>query len=233
MFNRSQDVFKTNVFVIDKPSVYVSDYVLAVCNGIQSKFEGTEFSILLKGYWTHKGFECSDHYIIPKQRVTAASVEYEPLAGYVSDGYNVVIHSHHNMGGSFSSTDLEYINSFFPVSILYAQRRFATAQVIYPVEGGYTRYEIPIRMKNTLIVKPKGIENIVNGYGHLDNIRQVVHNFYEKRPPEEASLKEESKPVEPLAQVVLKQEDSQRIEKSNSPEINKIVEKDPLKNRYI
>lgn len=170
----SNDVFKTDLFVTENHRVVINDFILAVCNGIQDKFPGKEFSILVKGKWTESGFICSDDYIIPNQKVSTTSIEYEPLGAYVQRGYNVVVHSHHDMACGFSSTDYEYINSFFPVSILYANRKFSMAQTLFRVDGGYVRYDIPISIRNVMRVDPIGITNIISESSYIEKICEVV-----------------------------------------------------------
>jgi len=103
---------------------------LQLCNTMQSRLPGLEFSILIRGTWTEQGFILSKDYIIPKQRVTPASVDYtEDLAAYKKDGYNTVIHSHPFPSSSFSYADDEAINAHFDCSLLFSERKFAAASV--------------------------------------------------------------------------------------------------------
>lgn len=158
-----QDTFRTDVFVVDDPIIYVPHHIQMVCDAIQTSFKGKEFSILVKGVWKKDGFYLTQDYVIPKQKVSIGSVDYEPLAAYVENGYNTVIHSHHDLGcDTFSITDLDYINSFFPVSILYSRGNFTTANINFSIAGGFARYKA--RVKNFLDthVNVNGIENIVD-----------------------------------------------------------------------
>lgn len=158
-----RDTFRTDVFVVDDPTIYVPHHIQMVCDAIQRSFKGKEFSILVKGTWKKDGFYLTHDYIIPKQKVSAGSVDYEPLASYVEKGYNSVIHSHHDLGcDNFSMTDLDYINSFFPVSILYSRGNFTTANINFHIDGGFARYKAKVKNFLDSDVNVNGIENIVD-----------------------------------------------------------------------
>jgi hypothetical protein len=124
------------------------------------------------------------------------------------------------------------------VSILYAQRRFATAQVIYNVNGGYARYDIPIKLKSTLVVKPRGIENIVSGYGYFENIKKVVSDVYSQKPVKEdnkiigkSDVKQvDAKPVEKIEiKLVDNTKDSENLKEVDTEKKGL----DPLHNKYV
>lgn len=110
--------------IIEEPTIELEHSLLTLCNKIQEKLPRTEFSILCKGYETNNGFYVSGEYVIPKQKVTGSTIDYEPLDKYQEEGYNVVIHSHHELGSFFSQTDSDYINCNFPCSVLYTKRNF-------------------------------------------------------------------------------------------------------------
>jgi len=118
-----------------KPKVVIPSYLLLVCNSIQQKFPGMEFSILvqpaeIKPYT----IILSTDYAIPKQEVSGASVDYDgdDMLKKIEEGYTVVIHSHHSMASSFSGTDEEYLHSHgnLIASILFAQGTFKTAKIL-------------------------------------------------------------------------------------------------------
>ena len=80
-------------------------------NALMNHFPGTEWLAYLVG---NKDFRYVEDIVIPKQRVTSVNV-------YVDDGVSVpimgVIHSHHDMGNSFSHTDDTYINQNHDISL--------------------------------------------------------------------------------------------------------------------
>jgi hypothetical protein len=96
--------------------------------------DNVEFSIYVKADVSN--IECivvSEDYYIPKQTVSAASVDYNesPI-----DGFNAVIHKHPRGVMSFSGTDDEYINQNFTVSILWCGGNFVDATVNYDAGAG-------------------------------------------------------------------------------------------------
>ncbi len=127
------------------------------------KIKNTEFSILFKGDWSSNGFLVSNEYYIPKQEVSAASVDYlEDLSIKRKEGYNVVIHTHPGYGHStFSSADREYINKNFPCSILYNQKGdICEAELWVPLNKS-TNIIVSAEVKISLPeIEIKGIENI-------------------------------------------------------------------------
>lgn len=126
----TMSVWDSDMKIIRKAVVRIPRHILQICNAIQTKLPGLEFSILVRGEWTESGFVLSEDYVIPKQRVAAASVDYnEDLGTYRNNGYNTVIHSHPFKSSSFSHSDEEAINSHFDCSILYSESNFTTASI--------------------------------------------------------------------------------------------------------
>jgi len=153
--------FDSGLNIIDKPRITLDYRLLMHCDKIQSKFKGLEFSVLCKGHYDENGFFVTGEYIIPKQRVSSGSVEYEDLLKYEKDGYNVVIHSHHNLGSFFSKTDLDYINSSFPCSVLYNKDGFTRATLSFKTDDNIFVFETDkIAMVLGISETIDGIENI-------------------------------------------------------------------------
>jgi hypothetical protein len=122
--------------IITDPKISIDHTLLTVCDEIQKAFPGEEFSILAKGEYTEKGFTVFNDYIIPKQKVSGSAVDYlDELWRYSREGYNVAIHSHHNMGTFFSNTDHEDLNPYFPCSILYNKEGFKLAHLSFSTKG--------------------------------------------------------------------------------------------------
>ena len=154
--------WKSGLNIVEEPTIKVNGKLLLICNQIQDKFPDKEFSILVKGRETDDGFELSDEYLIPKQKVCSSSIDYDkedPLNKYQKEGYNVVIHSHHNLGSFFSSTDTEYINSHFECSVLFSKRNFTLATMSFKRGNSVFILETSkVKISNEMEIE--GLENI-------------------------------------------------------------------------
>lgn len=133
--------WESDLKVIERMRVIIPLRLLLVCNSIAAKLDGEEFSIVTNIIKRSSDtITLSEDYYIPKQRVTAGSIDYLP-DHYV---HNVVIHRHPNALNTFSRTDQEYINQNFELSLLYTAEE-------YFVNGIYNmKYEdaiIPIPVK--------------------------------------------------------------------------------------
>lgn len=120
---QTSSVFTSDLVVLKDPVINVPIEVLDLCERIQRKLPGKEFSILLKGNWSSRGFDVGKEYVIPKQKVEHASVDYlEDLVTYRNNGFNTVVHSHpfNSESTTFSSSDEDTINSHFTCSLLYS-----------------------------------------------------------------------------------------------------------------
>jgi len=124
-------VWDSDIKFIDKIKIKIPLKLLLICNKIQEQIGNYEFSILCKGNFDENGdFVLSNDYKIVKQKVSTSHIEYnqEHITELKQQGYNTVIHSHHNIGlEDFSATDDEYINKNFLCSILFVNKKFAKA----------------------------------------------------------------------------------------------------------
>lgn len=126
----SNEVFDSELTIIESPKILVSYKTLVICNAISQKLKGQEFSLLLKGGWSKEGYVVSDDYVIPKQEVTGVSVDFtEDITPFRQQGYNIIIHRHPFVSNSFSQSDVETINTNFEASILYSEGQFTTATI--------------------------------------------------------------------------------------------------------
>jgi len=126
----NDNIWDSGIKIIKKPRILIPYRLLSICNAIQRKVGHNEFSILVKGAWNSEGFKLSTDFVIPKQEVGGASVDYkEDLTKYKQQGYNAVIHSHPFKSSSFSYADDEHINSHFRASVLYSMGDFTTAVI--------------------------------------------------------------------------------------------------------
>ena len=118
-----------------KPKIVIPAYLLLICNAIQQKLPGKEFSILVKVAEV-KPYTVilSEDFVIPKQEVTGSTVDYDPddWAERLEEGYNAAIHSHHDMDIGFSGTDKNILHSHGKLiaSVLYAKQKFKEGVVI-------------------------------------------------------------------------------------------------------
>ncbi|MFA4798683.1 hypothetical protein [Pyrococcus kukulkanii] len=134
-------VFAKNVWEgikVIEPKVIVPQEVIDILKAIEKKIRrDVEFSVLFKGGWTEEGFKVEPEFIIPKQKVSYASVDYtdEKMAEYIQQGYVVVVHKHPSGIRSFSATDEEYINQNFDCSLLYCDGQITDARLRIKVSG--------------------------------------------------------------------------------------------------
>ena len=161
-YKPEQNTWESDLKIIDKIKVIVPLKILLVCNSIVAKLDGEEFSIVTNiQSKTSDTITLSDDYYIPKQKVTAGSIDYLP------DQYShsVVIHRHPDNLNSFSKTDQEFINQNFELSLLYTEKD-------YFVNGVYNlKYEeaiIPIPVKPVI---DYGIEEI-----DIANIEPIIYS---------------------------------------------------------
>lgn len=121
---KSSSAWDSGIEIMKNPKVILPPAAKTLMEDYQEEVGNDEFSILLKGEWTDKGFEVKslDH-VVPEQEVSRASVDYKDNLAEVSDEYNVVLHTHpFTSKGSFSGTDDKYINSHFECSVLFTEQ---------------------------------------------------------------------------------------------------------------
>ena len=118
IFTEKREAWESGIKILDRMDVIIPAKLLFVCNKIAGKMHTDEFSIVTNIIEKDENtIFLSDEYYIPKQRVAATSIEYLP------DEYtfNTVIHRHPDGMNNFSSTDRNYINQNFELSILYTK----------------------------------------------------------------------------------------------------------------
>ena len=106
--------------------------ILSLFKYLDSKLD-TEWMVFLKVKETKNNeIILSDEYFIPEQKVQTAHVEAleDP-----PNGFDVVVHKHPSGISSFSSTDYEYINSNYAVSLLWVNGTINDAVVQADVMG--------------------------------------------------------------------------------------------------
>lgn len=170
-------VYKSTLAVLEKVHILLPRDIIDVCNALQEKFVGNEFSFLVKGGWTSDGFRIGSEYVIPKQRVAFASVEYdrEDLLRLKQSGYNTVIHSHpctsvykgakaKTSTTAFSIDDENTINNHFACSILYHGGSIADARLTMTVsEGVKLKLDVDdvFTVYNANVTLPEDVESTI------------------------------------------------------------------------
>ena len=153
--------WESDLKVIERMRVIIPLRLLLVCNSIAAKLDGEEFSIVTNIFKRSSDtIILSEDYYIPKQRVTAGSIDYLP------DMYehSVVIHRHPNGLNTFSRTDQDFINQNFELSLLYtAEEYFVNGIYNYKLEDAI----IPIAVKPVIDygleeIDMKNIEPVYN-----------------------------------------------------------------------
>jgi len=135
------EAWESGIKILKCMQVVIPLKLLLICNQIADKVEGDEFSIVTNIQEKDDiNIKLSDEFYIPKQQVSHSNIEYLP------DDYkfNCVIHRHPDGCDSFSSTDQEYINQNFELSILYTKRDgFVNGLYNLRHESGYL-IQIPV-----------------------------------------------------------------------------------------
>lgn len=112
------NTWEADLTIISRMQVIIPVKLYLACLQISNRVSSNEFSIVtdIKEKDSIK-IQLSDTFYIPKQKVTPGSIDYLP------DTYkhNVCIHRHPNGCNGFSSTDKEFINQNFELSLLYTK----------------------------------------------------------------------------------------------------------------
>ena len=131
------DLVKSNVFdselSIVSPVIVVPQKLNSIIRYIQQKLSNNEFSLLLKGRWTERGFQIAKEYYIPQQEVSSSSVDYKEDLSLLSTEWNTIYHSHPFSIGtpSFSMADRESINCNFICSLLGTREGIKVANLSF------------------------------------------------------------------------------------------------------
>lgn len=162
-------VWDSGITIVETPRVLIPHTYLGVCKTLQQEYPDHEFSLLAKSEWCEHGLLIREDYVIPKQTVDYARVDYdEPLAHYRKQGYNVVLHAHPPGLDKFSREDVETINAHFDASILYNSGGFVRAVIrTLPADGVQMHVPADIQFIAASADKVDGLENIkIREYPH-------------------------------------------------------------------
>lgn len=152
------DVFDSGLKVLKRMNLKIPVWLLQMCKSIRERVNRKEFSILIRGSWVDGDFKLSEDFVVPKQKVGYASVDYEEdLAEYREHGYNVVLHAHPDGVKNFSGADDEHINSHFPISLLYESGDVKVGVALLDVTDG-VKLSVPINCEHDYGTYPTNVD---------------------------------------------------------------------------
>ena len=155
---RTENQWESELNIISSIQVVIPVKLYLVCNQIAGKLGGNEFSIVTDiKEKDNQNILLTDDFYIPKQKVNPSNIDYLP------DVYNhsVCIHRHPDGCNGFSSTDKEYINQNFVLSLLYT-RRDGFVNGIYNMRlDDKTMIQLPVEIKVDYNLEEIDIENII------------------------------------------------------------------------
>lgn len=164
--------------VVSQVLAEVPMLLLLVCNHIAERVDDNEFSIVTNiADKTIDRVVLSADYYVPKQQVTPGSIDY------LQDEYHhsVVIHRHPDGHDSFSTTDREYINQNFELSLLYTKKdKFVGG--VYNLKLEDAVIPIPVKIHIT-----DGLEDIdiTNIDAKRNELRPMRMNYRQDEPESE------------------------------------------------
>jgi len=154
--DKKSEAWESGIKILKRMQVVIPLKLLLVCNQIAEKVDD-EFSIVSNiAEINDIEITLSEEFYIPKQIVSHSNIEYQP------DEYkfNTVIHRHPDGCNSFSSTDQNYINQNFELSILYTKRDgFVAGQYNLKHENGYL-IQLPVELYVDYHLEEINLENI-------------------------------------------------------------------------
>lgn len=155
---RTENQWDSELNIISSIQVVMPVKLFLVCNQIAGKVGNNEFSIVTDiKEKDNQNILLTDDFYIPKQKVNPNNIDYLP------DVYNhsVCIHRHPDGCNGFSSTDKEYINQNFILSLLYT-RRDGFVNGIYNMRlDDKTLIQLPVEVKVDYALEEIDIEHIV------------------------------------------------------------------------
>ncbi len=144
-YEYEKNAWESDLTVIPEKDMKISVdiEVLGILSHISKKIN-TEFSVLFKSKVSNNYIMIIPEYYIPEQEVSSASVDYiEDLSIKRKEGFNVVVHKHPNSITSFSGDDYKYINSHFPVSLLFCNGKITAATILVSFENSKIIIDVP------------------------------------------------------------------------------------------
>ncbi|MBN8569269.1 MAG: hypothetical protein J0M18_06530 [Ignavibacteria bacterium] len=162
--NRSTSgAWESGIKILESVKVIIPLKLLLICNQIADRLTGEEFSILVNLTEKDNIVRLSEEFYIPQQVVSSTSIDYIPE----DYNFNTVIHRHPDGLNSFSSTDKNFINQNFKLSVLYT-RKDGFVGGVYNLKHSESIIQLPIE-----IVVDTGLEQI-----DISKINTVRDNFF-------------------------------------------------------
>jgi len=155
--------WESGIKILESVKVIIPLKLLLICNQIAERLSGEEFSLLVNLTEKDNIIRLSEEFYIPQQVVSATSIDYIPE----DYNFNTVIHRHPDGLNSFSSTDKNFINQNFKLSVLYT-RRDGFVGGVYNLKHSESIIQLPIE-----IVVDTGLEQI-----DISKINTVRDNFF-------------------------------------------------------
>lgn len=151
----SEAGWESGIKILDAVKVIIPLKLLLVCNQIADRLSGEEFSILVNLTEKDKIIRLSEEFHIPQQVVSSASIDYIPE----DYSFNTVIHRHPDGMNSFSSTDKNFINQNFKLSILYTHKE-GFVHGVYNLKHDNYLVQLPIEISVDMGLDLIDIQNI-------------------------------------------------------------------------
>lgn len=155
--HKNEHQWESELNIISSIQVIIPVKLYLVCNQIAGKVGNNEFSIVTDiKEKDNQNILLTDEFYIPKQKVSPSNIDYLP------DNYNhsVCIHRHPDGCNGFSSTDKEFINQNFILSLLYT-RRDGFVNGIYNMRlDDKTMIQLPVEITVDYNLEAINIENI-------------------------------------------------------------------------
>ncbi len=151
----SEAGWESGIKILDAVKVIIPLKLLLVCNQIADRLSGEEFSILVNLTEKDKVIRLSEEFHIPQQVVSNASIDYIPE----DYNFNTVIHRHPDGMNSFSSTDKNFINQNFKLSILYTHKE-GFVHGVYNLKHDNYLVQLPIEISVDMGLDLIDIQNI-------------------------------------------------------------------------
>ncbi|MBN8568064.1 MAG: hypothetical protein J0M18_00415 [Ignavibacteria bacterium] len=151
----SEAGWESGIKILDAIKVIIPLKLLLVCNQIADRLSGEEFSILVNLTEKDKVIRLSEEFHIPQQVVSSASIDYIPE----DYNFNTVIHRHPDGMNTFSSTDKNFINQNFKLSILYTHKE-GFVHGVYNLKHDNYLVQLPIIISVDMGLELIDIQNI-------------------------------------------------------------------------
>lgn len=174
-------------------TIFLTEKLKYIIDTIQKEVGRNEFTILVKGKWSDKGFLLSEDYYIPEQKVTSSSVDYDNDLRELreEEGYNTLLHSHPftRNGASYSGADETSVNMHFDAAMLLdGDNNLCKGKCMVSNNGGVLKIDMDIE-----IISPD-----YDISPNIDNIKESSTYSYNKNNNKDNESKDEEELKEPI-----------------------------------